>query len=104
MARGSTVEQVKAQEDSVTMTMRDYRGHCIQRTVTFRKNQLAIHDKSKGQKIKSYLHLRESFPIHTENKRMESQFQYAQDYGRRIEIHGIQLIGLGEVKYSLDIS
>lgn len=104
MAGGSAMQQVKAHERGITMTMRDYRGHCIQRTITLRRDRLAVEDRSEGNALISYVHMAQELPLHTENESTQRRFPYAPDYGRQTEISGTQLAGHNAINYTLTLT
>ena len=102
MAKGSIIQQVKLQKQGIEMEMTDQRGHVIRRIIQFHPDKLVIEDVAKESVwLRGFVHYYKKIRICTQCQTALKQYEYAQEYGEKEYITGVEFKGNSMLKYAV---
>lgn len=101
MGRGARVKVIALEKDGIDMEMTDQRGNSIRRSIRFAPDSLSVEDRADGAALCSYVHLRRKAEVRTQCGHTWGTYEYAEEYGKKETVDGVQIKGAGALKYTV---
>ena len=100
MAKRSSTRVLDVTDYSITMEITDQAGKKIRRSIAL-SDVLTVADTADGEKLSSFIHLREPMKIQHSAEEKEYMQPYAPDYGNKTPILVKELTGISEIEMTI---
>lgn len=103
LAKRASVEVLYTDDYRINMRMTDQQGNIIFRTICLDGETLTVSDKTEGQFLVSYLHMKDDIQLICSNKQEQQTSWYAVDYGALGCISSVNIRSKEDLEYRIPL-